>query len=296
MSKKTMLIINPVSGKGKVKAHLLPILSTLGAGGDPVTVYMTEKSGDATAFAGTYGAQYDRIVCTGGDGTLNEVINGLMLLPKEDRPQVGYFPLGTTNDMAATLGIPKSPEDVLGRLAQGNTRTVDIGQLGDKYFGYVAAFGIFTEIPYMTPQAEKNSLGYLAYVLQALSSLGEINTPYHARIEYDGGVLEDDYILGAVANSTTVAGFVKLNPEDVSLDDGLFEVLLIKHPKNAADLNAIAGMLRKNFSSPQVTLLHTKDITFHFDTPVNWTRDGEDGGSHTTVSIHNSPRSVEIIV
>lgn len=296
MPQKTMLVINPVSGKGRVKNYLLSILTTLSKGGQSTAVYTTERPGDAALFAYNHGSKYDRIVCTGGDGTLNEVINGLMLLPIEKRPIVGYFPLGTTNDMASTLGIPKIPEDILDRFDMGNTVTLDIGRLGNKYFGYVAAFGMFTDIPYATPQAEKNSLGYLAYLLQAITTLPNL-APCHARIEYDDGVLEDDYIFGAVVNSTSVAGIVKLPTEHVSLDDGVFEVLLIKNPKNASDISGIvSNILQKNFNTPHVTLLHTKDISFHFDKSVKWTRDGEDGGAHTSVTAHNCPRAIKIIV
>ena len=214
-----MLIINPVSGKGRVKGYLMDILTALCSGGDGVSVYLTEKRGDAIEFAAKYGADYDVIACTGGDGSLNEVISGLMSLPAEVRPVIGYVPLGTTNDMATSLSIPKTPKEAISRLAEekkpDGIRTVDIGRLGSDYFGYVAAFGVFTDIPFTTPQSEKNTWGYLAYVSEALSRLSKI-TFNHARVTYDDGYIEDDFILGFVVNSTRVAGgIVKLPAEDV---------------------------------------------------------------------------------
>ncbi len=293
---KTLLIINPVSGKGRVKNYLLDIIKVLGENGQMVSVLMTEKRGDAIEFAETYGKDYDRIVCTGGDGSLNEVVNGLMRIPLEDRPIVGYIPLGTTNDMASSLGLPKTPEDVLTRINLNNTRVVDVGQFDDNYFGYVSAFGAFTDVSYTTPQNSKNTWGYLAYIVQALSSIKDIKS-CHAKITYDDGVIEDDFILGAVVNSTSVAGIIKLSPDDVSLDDGIFEVLLIRMPKKPSDLNnVIANVLERKFNTEHVFLLHTKDITFEFDRPVSWTCDGEDGGAHTTIHAHNCHRALELII
>lgn len=291
-----MLIINPVSGKGRVKNYLLDILKTLSKGGQCVSVFVTEKSGDATEFAMTYGGEYDRLVCNGGDGTLNEVVNGIMHLPIEKRPTIGYIPLGTTNDMASSLKLPKTPEEVLAHIDEGNIRIVDVGQFDESFFGYVAAFGAFTDISYITPQRAKNNWGYLAYLVQALSSIPHI-TPCHARVEYDEGVIEDDFIFGAVVNSTSVAGIIKLSPEDVTLDDGIFEVLLIKMPKNVADLNnVISNVLARNFNTDYVCLLHTKEIRFEFDHPVAWTCDGEDGGSHVTVTAHNCQKALKLII
>jgi YegS/Rv2252/BmrU family lipid kinase len=294
-----MLIINPVSGKGRVKSYLLDILKTLSKDGQSVSVFVTEKHGDATEFAAQHGSEYDRLVCNGGDGTLNEVVNGLMRLPKEQRPVVGYIPLGTTNDMASSLKLPKTPEEVLAHIDEGNVRVVDIGQASDgvdSFFGYVAAFGAFTDTSYTTPQSAKNNWGYLAYMVQALSSIPHI-TPCHAKVTYDDGVIEDDFIFGAVVNSTSVAGIIKLSPEDVTLDDGIFEVLLIKMPANIANLNKIiSNVLARDFNTEHVCLLHTKSINFEFDRPVAWTCDGEDGGTHTTVSAHNCQQALSLII
>lgn len=294
----TLLIVNPVSGKGRVRTILLDILSALCAGGRDVRVCITEKRGDASDFAEKLGPEVQRIVCTGGDGSLNEVISGLMRLPPECRPSISYIPLGTTNDMATSLSIPKKPEEAIGHLVEtGEHRPLDVGQLGQDYFGYVAAFGAFTDVPFTTPQAAKNTWGYLAYLMEALGQLTEI-TAHHCRVNYDDGYIEGDLLFGFVTNSLTVAGgIVKFDEDSVSLDDGLFEVLLIRKPRSLAELNTTLGnILKRNFSSENVTLLHTSRISFAFDGPVQWTRDGEDGGIYQSVDVVNHHQAVRIFV
>ncbi len=296
-----MLIINPVSGKGRVKGFTMDILNVLCEGGNGVTVFITEKAGDATQFAAEYGGEVDRIACTGGDGTLNEVICGLMKLPKEERPAIGYIPLGTTNDMAASLNIPKAPKDAIERLSQltpfQEPRMMDIGRIGDDYFGYVAAFGTFTDIPFTTPQEAKNTWGYLAYVTEALGRLGRIE-PIHAKIEYEDGVIEDEFMLGFVVNSTRIAGgLVRFPEDDVALDDGLFEVLLIRNPKNVIELrNSVSDLMHRNFNTDSIILFHTRKVSFEFERPIQWTRDGEDGGIYESVEITNLEKAVRIFV
>lgn len=291
-----MLIVNPVSGKGLIKNYLLPLTEKLCANGEPCTVFVTSKHGDATELANKYGGDYDILVCNGGDGTLNEVVNGIMPLPAEKRPTVGYLPLGTTNDMAASFRFPKAPEEVIAHIGEHDTITVDVGQFGDVYFGYVAAFGSFTDIPFQTPQDLKNTWGYMAYVVSALNSLPTLH-PTHARITWEGGVIEDDFIMGAVMNSTSVAGFIKLPEEDVALDDGLLEVLLIRSPKSPIELNnAVADVLSREFNTDMVTLLHTKKVRFEFLSPVTWTLDGENGGAHEDVTAIVHPRALRLFV
>lgn len=296
-----MLIVNPVSGKGRVKGLMLDILSVLCAGGAPVTVFMTEKHGDATRFVVEYGEKFDRIACSGGDGTLSEVFSGLMRLPEERRPAVGYIPLGTTNDMAASLNIAKGPKNAIAQLGDSfqlhEPRTIDIGSLGPDYFGYVAAFGVFTDITFTTPQEAKNTWGYLAYLTEAIGRLGQLNS-VHLKLDYDEGSVEGDFLLGMVVNSTRVGGgFVKFPEEDVALDDGIFELLLLRRPKRLGDLSVAASqILRREFNTENVLLLHTKKAHFEFDCDVQWTRDGEDGGVYRTVDVVNYQRAVRIFV
>lgn len=296
---KTLLIVNPVSGKGRVRTILLDILSALCAGGTDVRVCVTEKRGDASDFAERLGPEVERVVCTGGDGSLNEVISGLMRLPPDLRPAISYIPLGTTNDMATSLSIPKDPKGAISQLGAtlSEQRLLDVGQLGQDYFGYVAAFGTFINVPFTTPQAAKNTWGYLAYLVEALGQLTEITT-HHARVSYDDGYIESDLLFGFVTNSLTVAGgIVRFDESHVSLDDGLFEVLLIRKPRNLAELNTtVSNILKRNFNSENLTLLHTSRISFEFDDPVQWTRDGEDGGVYRSVDIVNHHQAVRISV
>ncbi len=296
---RTLLIVNPVSGKGRVKNILMDLLSALCSGGESVSVCVTEKRGDASDFVEKYGAGMSRVVCTGGDGTLNEVISGLMRMEPEQRPAISYIPLGTTNDMATSLSIPKDPKDAITQLggSAGEHRLLDVGQLGRDYFGYVAAFGAFTDVPFTTPQAAKNTWGYLAYLTEALGQLTDI-TAHHARVNYDDGYIEGDLLFGFVTNSLTVAGgIVKFDESNVQLDDGLFEVLLIRKPRNIAELNnTLSNILKRNFTTENVTLLHTSSISFQFDSPVQWTRDGEDGGVYRSVDVINHSRAVRISV
>ncbi len=296
---KTLLIVNPVSGKGRVRSILMDLIAALCSGGNRLGVCVTEKRGDAADFTEKYGPQVDRVVCTGGDGTLNEVISGLMRLDLDLRPAISYIPLGTTNDMATSLSIPKDPKNAITHLDPNlsEQRPLDVGQLGSDYFGYVAAFGAFTDVPFTTPQAAKNTWGYLAYLTEALGQLTEI-TAHHARVWYDDGYFEGDLLFGFVTNSLTVAGgLVKFDESNVRLDDGLFEVLLIRKPRNLAELNnTLSNILKRNFSTENVTLLHTSRIGFEFDAPVQWTRDGEDGGIYRTVDVINHPRAVKITV
>ena len=296
MPQGTMLIVNPVSGRGLIKNYLLNIVSALGRGGRCVSVYVTEKRGDAADFARQFGGDYDRLVCNGGDGTLSEVVNGIMALPEDRRPAVGYIPLGTTNDMASSFDLPQTTEGVIEHLAMNNIRQVDVGQFGTRYFGYVAAFGAFTEISYATPQEAKNNWGYLAYLAQALSSLPNIR-PVRAQVTYDGKVIEDEFIIGAVMNSTSVAGIIKLPLEDVALDDGIFEVLLVRNPRDAVELsNTINDVLAKRFNSENVMLLHASVISFRFDRPVSWTVDGEDGGAYENVTASSHRQAMRLLV
>jgi len=291
-----MLVVNPVSGKGRIRGCLLDILTSLCADGSPVTVFATGRRGDAMHFAEEYGAGYERLVCTGGDGTLNEVISGLMKLPPEERPIVGYIPLGTTNDVASTFKLPKTPSNAIALIEKNHVRSIDVGRLGDANFEDVAAFGAFTDISAVTPQAAKNTWGFLAYLLEALNSLQRI-VPCHARVVWDDGELEDDFIFGAVANSTSVAGVIKLRPGDVKLDDGLFEVLLIRMPANAADLNlVISNVLKQDFENDYVRLIHTRRIRFEFSSDVTWTTDGENGGTYRTVEAVNFHRAISLLV
>lgn len=293
MGKKILLIVNPMAGKGQAKHALYDIVSTLCNNGNFVTVMMTEKHGDASDFAMNYCEDYDIVSCVGGDGTLSEVVCGLM--NTKNPPPIGYIPLGSTNDMATTLKIPKTPLQAATDILEGSPEAIDIGSFNDTFFTYVAAFGVFTDVPYTTPQESKNTLGPLAYFIEGVTKLPYL-TSCHAIITHDTGKIEGDFIYGSISNSTSVAGFVKLTDQDVGLNDGLFEVLLIKQPLKIIDYNQIiSDILTQRYSHDSVIFFKTTKIKFEFTRPVAWTRDGEDGGQHTMVEAFNNNSALQII-
>jgi len=296
MPEKILLIVNPVSGMGRARAVLSGVVYALCKGGNAVTVVLTEYAGHAEKLAAEQGAHADVVACVGGDGTLSDVINGLMTMQEDVRPRVGYIPLGTTNDMAASMGISRQPHTAARRIVSGKARAVDVGYGNAGWFGYVMAFGAFTQVPFTTPQESKNAFGRLAYFAEGAASIPKLSA-HHLRVEHDGGVLEGDYIFGAVANSTSVAGILKLPPKEAVLDDGLLEVLLVKNPRTPADLNAqLAGLISQNYNSSEaLTLLHTSHVRITGAEPVTWTRDGENGGSHTVMEARVCPKAIQIM-
>lgn len=295
MNKKLMLIINPAAGRGAYKLNLADALQLLDRGGYRTTLFFTAGRGDATELAAAHGKEYDTVACIGGDGTLSEVLAGLMRL--DEPPCVGYFPMGTSNDIATTLDLPKN--DALGaarRLLAGTPHPFDVGGFGDEgYFAYIAAFGAFTEVSYATPQNQKRALGHLAYVLQGMAQLPKIEA-CRARVEYDGGTVEGRFLYGSMSNSTSVAGIVRLKEEMVSLGDGQSELVLVREPAAIDGFGAIvASVLSQSFDCEDLLILHTKKARFVFDKPVAWTRDGEDGGLHRELELRNYPAPVRLI-
>lgn len=295
MSGKMMLLVNPRAGKGGSRAALGPVIEVFCAAGWQPTVMMTQARGDATRLAREQAADFDRIVCLGGDGTLSETVAGLVTLPKA--PPLGYIPMGTANDVATTLEIPRDPVRAAERIVAGSVHPLDVGLMnGTDYFTYISAFGAFTEVSYETRQESKQALGHLAYLLEGLAALPKV-TPTHALVEWDGGELEDDYIFCGVTNSTSVAGMVKLDPGIVRLSDGLFEVILVKNPRNIVDLGAVVrNILSRNYADPHVKVLHSRKIHFRCEAPVKWTRDGEAGGTHAEATLENIHHAIQIIL
>lgn len=294
--KKLLLIINPMAGKGMYKDGLGEALAILAKGGYETTIRFTEGVGDAVALAGELGAQYDVVACMGGDGTLSEVMEGIAAL--EQQPLIGYFPIGTANDVATTLNLPKNNAPAAAeRIVTGNPMTFDLGTFGDDgNFTYVAAFGAFTDVSYATPQQEKQALGHFAYVLEGMLRLPKIAN-VHAKVEYDGGVIEDDFILGGIVNSTSVAGLIHLDPKKICLNDGLFELTLVRLPKNISEMRQLLrDLINQDYTGPFFKIVPTSYAKFTFNKPVAWTRDGESGGELTEITFHNVKEAVSIIV
>ena len=293
--KKLLFIYNPTSGKGRVSDGLATILNTFARTGWLTTVYPTQGKGDAARAARELAPQFDRVICAGGDGTLSETVTGLMSLPHP--PLLGYIPFGSTNDCAVNLNLPKVPtQAALIAAADGVPRQSDIGKLNGQPFIYVAAFGAFTQVAYGTPQDLKNTFGHLAYVMEGISSLPAI-TPYHIKVEYDGKVLEDDFYFGMVSNSFSIGGIKLPSKEAVELDDGLFEVDLIKKPVSLADVaNGFQNLIRQNPSGSGVRVhFKASHLTFTCDRPLPWTIDGEFGGEAAVNTVENCPRALTII-
>ena len=290
-----MLIINPAAGRGGYRKKLGEALKVFGDGGYTTTLFFTAGSGDGTRLAREHGAEYDTLVCLGGDGTLSEVIAGIVGL--ENAPKLGYIPMGTANDVARTLSLPKNdPLRAAKRIVSSQSHPFDVGGFGeDRYFSYIAGFGAFTKASYATPQRLKRKLGHLAYLLEAGAELKDIK-PYHTKVEYDGGTIEGSFIYGSMSNSTSVAGVVKLKDDMVDLGDGLSELVLVKNPGSVVEFCKITdSVLSRRFDSEDLIILHATFAKFTFETPVKWTRDGEDGGAYTELTLRNCARAVNMI-
>lgn len=293
--KKLMLIVNPAAGKGSYKINFGEALNILDRGGYRTTVFFTSAPTEATDFVAKYARDYDTVACIGGDGTLSEVMAGLMMV--ESPPPLGYIPMGTANDVATTLSLPKN--DTVGaakRILEGTPHPYDVGGFGkNRYFAYIAAFGAFTEASYATPQSQKKALGHLAYVLQGAASLTKLEA-IRARIEYDGGVVEDRFLYGSMSNSTSLAGMLRLPQKLVGLGDGMSELFLVKYPETVEGLADIAAsMLSQRYDSSYISFIQTSRARISFEKEVAWTRDGEDGGKWTEVELSNYGQALRFI-
>lgn len=268
------MIVNPCSGTGKMHTELLKVVEIFSAADYNVCVYPTKARGDATIKAASISAdEFDLIVVCGGDGTLNEVITGLA--QKGIDLPIGYIPAGTLNEWSSSLGIARKITNAAKDIVNGTLTTLDIGQFGDKYFSYTASFGAFTSASYDTPQDAKNFLGQAAYILGGIKSLSNIKAT-HLKFTADDRVYEGDYLFGGVANSLSLGGVVKFDRRTVKLNDGVFEVLLIKKPDNILKLQPlIDGILRKEFNREGIEFFHAKEITVTGEEGIHWTLDGE---------------------
>ena len=293
MTRRMMLIINPYSGRGLSRIALGTIVSCLCDADYSVTVYFShEKTPEELAYE--RGNKYDLVVCVGGDGTLSGVITGL--LNSNATTPVGYIPAGTANDVATSLAISKNPSLAAKKIIKGAPRPIDIGKFHDRYFTYIAAFGAFTSVSYSTPQNTKRSIGHLAYVLEGIADVPNIK-PKYTIVEYDDKRLEGEFVFGAVTNSTSVAGLIKLNPKRVDLADGEFEIILVKQPIVPADfIDLLSSVAAKTYDGDNVKMLHASKARFIFDDEVAWTIDGEDGGKHKKVEIKNYHKAIEIVM
>ena len=292
--KRLLFIINPCSGKGRIRNKLLSVLDIFAKRGYRVETYVTQEALDARRKAITRGRSADLIVCSGGDGTLNEVVSGMMELKR--LPVLGYIPAGSTNDYAASLGLPRRIENAARLAAEGKASPVDVGKFGDdRYFVYIAAFGAFTEVSYLTPQDKKNLLGHQAYMLEAVKSLMDIRGR-QMKITWEEVELEGEFLFGMVTNTTSVGGFKGLVSRDVALDDGWFEALFIRMPKNPLDLSGIVSYLfLKEEDNAFVYRFKTRKLKIAAAEDVDWVLDGEFGGKKREVEIENLEKRLYIV-
>ena len=292
--KRLLYIYNPIAGRRSAKNSLSDALEILTRQGYEITVRPTQKRGDATDTVIRQGSQYDRVVCCGGDGTLNETVQGLLALPEDQRPVLGYIPAGTTNDFSRTLKLPKTVAEQAEVAGKGVPRHIDVGDAQGHPFTYVAAFGLFTDVPYSTPQANKNLLGHFAYLLEGAGRL--LNIPsYHMKVTAAGGYeIEGDFIYGMVGNTVSVGGLVNLPRDKVRLNDGLFEVLLLRVPKTAKDWQSILAVLAtlEPDEHGAVLAFSASEVTFTCDQSVAWTVDGEFGGEQAVTTVRNQTRAI----
>ena len=294
-NKKLLLIVNPCLGKAKMRPALLGVVEIFTKADFDVTVYPTKEREDATRKVATLKSEdYDLIVVCGGDGTLNEVITGLM--ESEADIPIGYIPAGTLNEWSTGLGISKTIRQAAKDIVKGKEITLDIGQFGDKYFTYTASFGAFTSASYSANQDVKNVLGQAAYFFEGIKSLGTIK-PIHLKFECDDREIEGDFLFGAISNSMSVGGIVKFDQAAVQLNDGLFEVLLIKNPANVLGFQSIIdGIVKHELNRENLEFFRTKKISVTSDGALDWTLDGEHGVSNDKIKIKNIHNAVRFIV
>ena len=291
--RKLLFLVNPNAGQRRVNKSLTDIIGIFNEGGYEVTVFLTNGPGSGTQIVQERAADYDLLVCAGGDGTLNETITGV-LRAGSDCP-VGYIPCGSTNDFASTLKLSVDVVQAAKDIMMGTPVEYDVGRWGDRYFVYIASFGAFTRVSYTTPQNLKNALGHLAYVLSGIQELPQIrNIPM--ALELDGQVLDGEYLFGAVSNSTSVGGVFTLDASQVDLRDGKFEVFLVRMPRDMAELTQCAAALQNHtYDCAAITFRSVSRLRVHQDPALLWTLDGERAEGADVVEIENLHRAIRLV-
>ena len=292
--KKLLFVMNPRAGHRKANRHLAEILAIFNRAGYRVDTYMTAGPGDGVQVVTRRAAEVDLVVCCGGDGTFNEAVTGM--LQSDIQVPIGYIPAGSTNDFAASLHLPTNPVKAAQAIVEGQPMTYDVGRFGQRYFAYVASFGAFTRASYATPQSIKNALGHTAYILEGITELPQIHKT-HVRLELDGGrVVEDDFIFGAISNSTSVGGVLTLDPKQVDMRDGLFELLLVRAPRDLAELGECIKALRTHqYNCRMITFLSASSVAVTADPHMCWTLDGEKEEGHHRVQVENLRHAIRLI-
>ena len=291
--KKMLFVMNPYSGTRRANKYLTDIVALFNGAGYEVTIHMTAGQGDATRVVEERCADKDLIVCCGGDGTFNETITGLLRAGK--KIPVGYIPAGSTNDFAVSLKLSPNIMQAAQDIVDGEPVACDMGKFGERYFSYVASFGAFTRATYTTPQSIKNMLGHTAYLLEGINELSQIRNE-HVRLEIDGEVVEDDFLFGAISNSTSLGGILKLNPELVDMSDGQMEILLVRAPQNLTELaECLQALQAQKYNCAMITFQSAKKIRIYANPFMNWTLDGEREEGHEQVDVENIHHAIHIM-
>lgn len=292
--KKMLFIYNPHAGKAQIRSNLLDMVDIFTKAGYEVTAYPTQEKGDAIKATVERSQNFEVLVCSGGDGTLDEVVTGMMQCEK--KIPIGYVPAGTTNDFAHSLGIPSNMLKATRAIVDGKAITCDIGTFNEDNFVYIAAFGLFTDVSYATNQEMKNVLGHLAYLLEGAMRITAIPA-YQLTYEHDGVCQEGEYMFGMITNSRSVGGFRNITGKHIRLDDGLFEVTMIKRPRSMIELNLIlTSLVGKKIHHDYMDCFKTRELYIETDQAIPWTLDGEFGGLHRKVCIKNEEKALSVIV
>lgn len=287
-------VFNPKAGKERIKSKLGDIIELFSNEGHKTTVMATTKPGDAIEWVRDLSNDYDRIVCAGGDGTLDEVVYGMSM--RSCKIPIGYIPAGSTNDFANSLGLLVRTMDAARTAISGRTFECDMGKFNKRTFVYVAAFGLFTDVSYETPQDLKNRLGHAAYVLEGLKKITEVRS-FNVTVETDHMKINDKFIYGMITNSESVGGFKKITGENINLNDGLFEVTLFKAPNNPLEMNSlINALITRDLNTPMIYSFKTNKVTFSSEEAISWTLDGEYGGNEKEAVIENINKAFEIAI
>ena len=290
--KKLLFVMNPKAGMRKANKVLPDILGLFNRYGYDVHVHITKGPGNGAAVVSKRAKEMDLIVCCGGDGTFNETVSGV-LKSGVDVP-IGYIPAGSTNDFAVSLGLKSNPLAAAKQIMDGKETPYDVGSFGGRHFTYVASFGIFTKASYSTPQAMKNALGHAAYLLEGITELSQIKK-LPVKMELDGETLEGEYLFGAISNSTSLGGVLTLDPKQVDMADGLFEIMLVRMPKDLAELaECIAAVQKRTYNSKIMTFRNAKKVTVHARESMDWTLDGEREPGHTCVEVENLHHAIRL--
>ena len=284
--------MNPYAGMRKGAKALADIIAIFNRADYEVITYMTAGPGDGIQIVAKQASQVDLVVCAGGDGTFNATVNGL-LASGCDTP-VGYIPCGSTNDFASSLQLQTNPVKAAQAIVDGDVTRYDIGKFGDRYFSYVASFGAFTKTSYNTPQSVKNALGHTAYLLSCVQELSQIRKE-HLLIETSDQVIEDDFIFGAISNSTSVGGILTLDPKQVDMRDGKFELLLVRAPRDLLELSdCIRALQTQKYNCPMITFLSTSSLTVYANPEMDWSLDGERQAGSDRIFVENLYHAISI--